>query len=273
MGIPAAKIRDLYESEGPAIFAQERDGILGWMDKHLANFKWAVNGPKYGSGALQEAITSILGDLKIGDAKTRLMIPAFHGKTKNVYIFKTAHHERLSTDYKDLASDAAMATAAAPTIFREFVTARDVGLVDGGMWANNPTGIAVAEGIGTLGWRPDEIRVLSVGCLEDVSEMPSASGAIRFAMKMSGYFMTGQSYGSLGIAHILTGHVGGSDHRAIYRINQAVPEGYYGLDDTSKIRALKDRALFQARIEKPNLERVFFQERAERFQPIHRTPA
>lgn len=273
MGIPASQIRDLYEEKGPEIFDQERNGLRGAVDRGLAKARWVLSGPKYHSDNLQTHLTSILGDRKIGHAKTRLMIPAFHGKSRQVYIFKTPHHERFQTDYNVLATDAAMATAAAPTFFREFVTDQDVGLVDGGLWANNPTGIAVAEGIGTLKWKPDEIRVLSVGCLEDVEEMPKASGAIRFARKMSGFFMAGQSYGSLGIAHILTGHVGGADHKAIYRVNQMVPAGNYSLDNTARIRDLKDRAMVEARNQKPDLLKAFFQEPAKKYEPIYEVAA
>lgn len=273
MGIPASTIRDLYEEKGPEIFGQSSSGLNGALQRGIAKARWLSWGPKHQSETLHEHVSSILGDRKIGHANTRLMIPAFHGKTRQVYIFKTPHHERFQTDYNVLASDAAMATAAAPTYFKEFVTSQDVGLVDGGLWANNPTGVAVAEGIGTLGWRPDEIRVLSVGCLEDVEEMPKATGAIRFAHKMAGFFMAGQSYGSLGIAHILTGHVGGSDHRAIFRVNQTVPAGNYGLDNTARIADLKDRAMVEARNQKPDLKRVFFENPADRFEPFYEVAA
>lgn len=116
----------------------------------------------------------------------------------SVYIFKTAHHERFKSDYKELARDVAMATAAAPTYFREFVTANGVGLVDGGIWANNPIGFAVAEAISTLGWKPDEIRVLSIGCLDEITHLKDTYGAASIATKLSGLFMAGQSSSSLG---------------------------------------------------------------------------
>ena len=89
-----------------------------------------------------------------------------------VHVFKTAHHPRFTTDCQELAVDVAMATAAAPTYLPAHVTARGLGLVDGGLWANNPAGLAVAEGIGTLGWAASDIRVLSVGCLDDALEIP-----------------------------------------------------------------------------------------------------
>jgi len=270
MGLTAKDILTLYETRGPAIFSQQRTGLAGWAERCARKVKWAVWGPKYDPEALRVALFDVLGDRKIGEAKTRLLIPAWHQQMGTVYIFKTAHHERLRTDYKELARDAAMATAAAPTYFREFITSRDVGLVDGGVWANNPTGIAVAEGIGTLGWQPSEIRVLSIGCLEDVVKMRDAYGAGRLAFKVAGLFMAGQSHGSNGLAHILTGDVGGANHKAIYRVSQPVPDGFFSLDDTSKIQKLKSRAHAQARIDKPNLLNVFFQETAEPFNPVYR---
>lgn len=270
MGLSAKDILALYEKRGPEIFSQQHHGLRGLIERGARKVKWATWGPKYSSDGLEAALKDVFQDRKLGEAKTRLMIPAWHQQMGSVYIFKTAHHERLSTDYKELARDAAMATASAPTYFREYITARDVGLVDGGVWANNPTGIAVAEAIGTLGWEAKELRVLSIGCLEDVVEMRDAYGAARLAPKLAGLFMAGQSHGSNGLAHILTGHVGGSDHKAIYRISQPVPEGFFSLDDTRKIQKLKSRALAQARIDKPNLMKVFFTEPAEPFQPIYR---
>ena len=49
---------------------------------------------------------------------TRLVLPAWHPVLERVYIYKTAHHPRLETDYKQPAIDAAMATAAAPTFLK-----------------------------------------------------------------------------------------------------------------------------------------------------------
>jgi patatin-like phospholipase/acyl hydrolase len=270
MGLTAKQLLDLYEERGPEIFSQADRSVCGKLKQLARTAKFYAWGPKYTSGALEAALKDVLGDRRLGEAKTRLLIPAWHGQMQSVYIFKTPHHARLKTDYKELARDAAMATAAAPTYFREYITARDVGLVDGGVWANNPTGIAVTEAIGTLGWSAAELQVLSIGCLEEVTKMRDAYGAAGLIPKLAGLFMAGQSHGALGIAHILTGDVGGSDHRAIHRINQPVPEGFYSLDDTGKIKSLKSRAVAQARIEKPKLDPIFFSTTAEPFQPLHK---
>lgn len=132
MGLPARRILELYESRGPGTFSQHRKWLPVWAERRIREMKRYVWGSKYDSNKLRSALAEILGDRKIGDARTRLMIPAWHPLTGEVHVFKTAHHERLRTDYKELARDAAMATASAPTYFRELVTARDVGLVDAG---------------------------------------------------------------------------------------------------------------------------------------------
>lgn len=269
LGLSAKEILSLYEENGPAIFGQTEGGTKGIITKIGRKAKWAVWGPKYDTGPLEAALNKVLGERKIGEASSRLLVPAWHTKLQKVYIYKTAHHERLSTDYKDLAVDAALATAAAPSYFREHITARDVGLVDGGVWANNPTGIAVAEAIGTLGWNASELRVLSVGCLEDVTEMRDAYGAARLAPKLAGLFMAGQSHGSTGLAHILTGDVGGADHKAVYRISPPAPDGFYKLDDTRRIKDLKSSGVAEARTAKPDLLKAFFAVPADEFEPVY----
>lgn len=268
LGLSAAEILKLYEDKGPAIFAQTRSGLPAWLSRRLRFGKWLVWGPKYSAAPLREALSEVLGDRRLGEARTRLMIPAWHPKTQGVYIFKTAHHPRFKTDYKELAVDAAMATAAAPTYFAQHITANDVGLVDGGLWANNPTGIAVVEAVATLGWPASELKVLSIGCLEDIKVVQQAYGAAKLAPQLASLFMAGQSHGSLGIAHILTGDP--HERKAIYRISQPVPDGFYTFDTTRRIRDLKDRAFAEARIQRPILQPEFFSQPAEEFVPAHR---
>ena len=268
LGLTASDILKLYEEKGPAIFAQMRSGIPGWLSRHFRNGRWLVWGPKYSAEPLRSALVGVLGERRLGEGQTRLMIPAWHPKTQGVYIFKTAHHLRLQTDYKELAVDAAMATAAAPTFFRQHITANDVGLVDGGLWANNPIGIAVVEAISTLGWRADQLKVLSIGCLEDIKVVREAYGAARLVPQLASLFMAGQSHGSLGIAHVLTGDP--HQRKAIYRISQPVPDGFYTLDNTRRIRDLKDRAFAEARIQQPILQPEFFTAPADEFVPEYR---
>ena len=179
----------------------------------------------------------VLDDKRLGESKTRLVIPAWNPACQAVYIYKTAHHERLTTDYKALALDAALATSAAPTYFKEYVRGDGVGLIDGGIWANNPIAIAVVEAVGLLGWNPSQLRVLSLGCLSETYSVPKAAGWGTLVSKVKTLFMDGQSHGAMGIAKLLTGH----EHyqEIIHRIDQVVPYNKYHMDDIRLIPTSK----------------------------------
>jgi uncharacterized protein len=111
LGPSAKDILKLYEEQGPAIFDQHHGRFTNFLRQRLRGVLHWVDS-KYSSITLQEALTGILGQRRLGESWTRLVIPAWHPMLERVYIYKTAHHPRLETDYKGLALDAAMATAA-----------------------------------------------------------------------------------------------------------------------------------------------------------------
>jgi uncharacterized protein len=222
---------------------------------------------KYSSRPLHDALAGILGERRLGESQTRLLIPAWHPVLERVYIFKTAHHPRLELDYKVPALDAAMATAAAPTFFRPHMTADAVELVDGGVWANNPIGIAVIEGVGMLKWPADRLKILSVGTTNDNEAPPRWKGKLPMVPALARLFMAGQSHCALGTAKIMTGP--GHDHTAIWRIDQTAPAGRYTMDNVARSGEMKDRGFAEAREQLPELRRHFFDRKAERFIPFH----
>ena len=146
---------------------------------------------------------------------------------ERVYIYKTAHHPRLETDYKQPAIDAAMATAAAPTFLKPHMTESAVELVDGGVWANNPIGVAAIEAIGMLGWPGDRLKILSIGTINEPGRLPRLRGKLPMAASVARLFMAGQAHSALGTAKIVTGDV--HERKAIWRIDQTAPEGRYTL--------------------------------------------
>ena len=269
LGIPATDLKWLYEKEGPGIFGQARSGFLGRLAKgrRLAHWLWR---PKYDTDRLGSAVRRTFGNRTLGEATTRLAIPAWHAETQRAYIFKTAHHARFDTDYKRLAVDAALATAAPAPYFPAHVTSDGVALVDGGFWANNPVAVAVVEAIGTLGWSAADLRVLSLGCLDEIGVVKKRYGICRILPALSTFFLRSQSHGSLGIARTLTGDP--HQRNAIFRVSQPAPEGRFSLDDTRRIRDLIDRAATEARQQKPLIKPKFFDEPSEEFHPFHGRP-
>jgi hypothetical protein len=89
--------------------------------------------------------------------------------------------------------------------------------VDGGVWANNPIGIAVVEAVTLLDWPGDSLYVLSLGCLNKAYSIPVSAGLLTLGNKAISLLMDGQSHGAMGIAKLLTGHE--HERQAIYRVD------------------------------------------------------
>jgi len=267
LGLPAQSLLDLYVTRGPHIFGQSGHSVLSRTYDVLRSLRHVV-APKHDADLLRAELEAVLGDKKIGDARTRLLVPALDADHRSVYIYKTAHHERLKTDYKRLAVDAAMATAAAPTYYKRHRTSDDIGLRDGGTWCNNPIALATVEAITLLGWPSRSLRILSLGCVNEVYMLRNSPGWGGLARDIARLFMDGQSRGALGMAKLLTGHE--YERQAIYRCCPDVPKGFFSLDDTRKITQLKGMGAASARRERPRIEPVFLTCKAEKFVPRYK---
>ncbi|MEV8180540.1 CBASS cGAMP-activated phospholipase [Specibacter sp. NPDC078692] len=257
LGVPAADILKFYEDKGPHIFkGSKRFGPL----RQLVT-------AKYDPAPLNAALSEVFGDRKLGESSTRLVIPSLNLSTGEVNVFKTAHHERFERDYKMLAVDAAMATAAAPTYFPTHRLTNGVPLVDGGMWANNPMGTAAVEAIGLLEWPKGSIELLSVGCTDAPANFKASQErrhglANYWAKRIVKVFMSGQSSASIGTAMLLLGH------DRVVRVSPSVDENQYRLDGVEGIPELRALGADQARTQLPLLRKRFFTDIKEPFVPV-----
>ena len=272
LGLSAKELHGLYVKRGPEIFgeSENRAKVLSWMLRCFRSARSFV-GAKHDEAALKRILGQTLQGKRIGDAKTRLLIPAWDADLRSCYIYKTAHHERLTTDYKRLASDAAMATAAAPTYFRRHKTSDSIGLLDGGVWGNNPTGTAAIEAITLLDWPRDSLRILSLGCMDEVYMLSENPGKLSLGLGKAGFlnlFMDGQSSNSMGAAKLITGHP--HEGNRIFRYSPSAPAGFFKLDDTTKIERLSGIGASMARSAFPELQQTFFSRPAEAFQPCYK---
>lgn len=256
LSLSASDILRLYENSGPDIFGGNR------IIKSIRRFRVA----KYSDRPLRNALETVFGERKLGESSKRLVIPSLNLDTGEVYVNKTAHHSKFERDYKKKVVDVALATAAAPTFFPTHQSAVGTPLIDGGVYANNPTGLAAVEAIGVLNWPKDSLRVLSLGCTLE----PFDAGKARFLPRGLGYwaprivdlFMTAQSSSSLGTAEVLLGH------DDILRIDPPVPSGRYGLDTYKGIDSLRGLGDSKARYALPEIRRMFIDEGlAEPFEP------
>lgn len=254
LGFRASEILDFYRNYGPQIFGGNRFVLT------LKQALWR----KYSHENLRHALEETFGDRLIGHSKTRLVVPSLNIDTGEVHLFKTAHHERFERDYKVRAVEAALATASAPTYFPLFRTSSEFPLVDGGLWANNPVGLAVVEAVGVLGWPRERLKVLSIGCTDepfDVGRLRKLNIGWLWATRTVDAFMRGQSSGSLGTAYSLAGH------ENVVRINQMVSRKRFALDSAKGITDLCALGKYRARNESAKIKPPFFGVPAEPFTP------
>jgi uncharacterized protein len=278
LGLSAADLLSFYEEKGPGIFAQERVAGEPLLFRVWRQLGHKVRGarqlvlPKYRPAALLAALEAVFGDRTLGESQTRLVIPAFDRQRCSVHIFKTPHHERLLTDWKQRAVDVALATAAAPTYLPSHRLANGISLLDGGIWANNPAGVAVVEAIGILGWDPRSLHVLSLGCTEAPSAPAEESGMAGLALRMADLFLLGQSRGAMGTAKLLMG-AEDADQR-LFRFQHVAHPGEFELDAVDQIPALKGIGAAMAREALPRVLTTFLAGPREPFVPaIQRSTA
>jgi patatin-like phospholipase/acyl hydrolase len=165
-GLPASDLCDLYIQRGCEIFPPFGPGLIGQIRRRLkALHRFARY--TYDQRALARVLQEKLGDRRFGSAGQRLCIPSFEGEYGEVYIFKTPHHPDFEKDWRESMVKVALATSAAPTYYRPL---RDAGytFVDGGVWANNPTMIALVEALTSFNVSREQIRILSIGCGDDL---------------------------------------------------------------------------------------------------------
>ena len=152
-GIPMSKLVELFEKESPRIFKRRRLGSF-----HIRS--------KYSRRSLEQVVRSYVSDLTLGEVTTPLMITSSDISAGGVHVFKSQYLKDLGQPYvrdADVAlSDAILASCAAPTYF-DPVPVGDFRLADGGLWANNPSIIALTEAVAKFGRSVEQLRILSIG--------------------------------------------------------------------------------------------------------------
>ncbi len=253
LGFSAQEILKFYLEEGEGIFPDEFfGGPKQWIKT------------KYSDEALNSALEDKFGDLRLGNSRTRLIIPAYNAQIGEVYLFKTAHHTRLENDYLELARDVARATSAAPTFIDPFIKKSGLKLIDGGVWANNPLMVGVTEALGDYMNIPrEQISALSIGTTTEPMQMkgvPSSGGIVQWALPLKEYFIRGQEESACNMCHHLLGD-------RYYRINPTVYPKEFSLDKFS--RELLALGEAEYRKHSSNISSLFLPHKAERFNPIY----
>lgn len=161
MGLRPADMVRFYREEGPKIFPG--GGVTG---KLLELKQWLAT--KFDRNVLRNSLSAAFRDAPvqpnlIANSSVRLAITAYDAETDTPRVFRTPHNDSGKLDKHCTCLDVALATSAAPTYF-DPTRIDHAQLVDGGLWANSPTTVALAEAA-LLDWDLAKVRILSVGTL------------------------------------------------------------------------------------------------------------
>lgn len=152
---------ELYSDKGQDIFQRSifrriREALFDWQ---------SIVQEKYDHRFLEEELQTRLGEAKVSDALTSVLITAYDIERRDTVFIKHRRDRGPRRDY--LFREAARATSAAPTFFepatvKDLVSGEMRTLVDGGVFAADPALCAYVEAR-KLGASPENVLLLSLG--------------------------------------------------------------------------------------------------------------
>ena len=155
-GIPLGEVVGLFERESPRIFEKSR----------LPSLISALLRSRYSRASLERVLEEYLPQTVLRDLSTPLMITSADISTGGVHVFKSRYLGDLGEPYERDGNvplrDAILASCAAPTYFDPKAVGPYL-LTDGGLWANNPSIIALAEALSKFKKGVEEVKVFSIG--------------------------------------------------------------------------------------------------------------
>lgn len=176
LGHSAEKIRDAFFADGLKIFPPRPQPPKSKLLAAFGLYRAVVGGPRYDGTVLRQTVEKIVGaKTPLGEARTRLLIPAINMTEGRVQMFKTPHAPVLQVDQHLKAADIAMATSAAPIYFPLARVGESL-FADGGLVANSPDACAVHEAIHFAGQEKADIRILSIGTTSAGFGLPTSLG-------------------------------------------------------------------------------------------------
>ncbi len=253
-GLPADDILRFYIDQGQKIFTRN----IFHPIKHFAQVAYSAY--KY-----EIILKKCFGETLLGESQTRLVVPSYSLDSGEVYLFKTAHHKRFRRDYKESMWKIARATSAAPTYFPVSKNIDSIRFIDGGVWANNPSMVAVVEAVTVLGKTMDDLYLFNLGTTQDLSNRPQRldkGGLWIWKNDIVEVVFEAQSSGIAAQMGLLLGD-------NYFRLCPKVPQDIFKLDIIDEKR-LQSLAGSESRKIAPKIKEMFFDENAASFEPMHK---
>lgn len=243
-GMGADKILTFYQEHGKDIFGSPR--LLS---------RWLFE-PKYGNEPLVSALKQIFGDRTLNDLDVPVCIASYELVEGHPRVFKDDHHSNLHWGGERPIWKVAAASSAAPVYFPAIQVDQFDSHIDGGIWANNPILIGIAEAVKFFDKPLGNISVLSIGTgsrtIRITHREAESSGIVKWAknVRLLNLVMEAQSKGAHHTANMLLQE--GNYMRIDADLNQPVP-----LDDYEAAQALIERGKQSGRINRKRIEKAY----------------
>jgi len=153
------KVVFLYQHEGKNIFKKRWYSRIGLFRS------------RYNPQSFEKVLKSIFGNTMLGDIKKPLLINATNIGDSSQFVFKTTFNGQVDGNNNkkvlvrdgDIAlTDAILASSSAPIFFPPHKI-KNFLLADGGLWANSPVLVALAEAKKIFNKKPEDVVILSIG--------------------------------------------------------------------------------------------------------------
>lgn len=184
----AAEVARLYAEDGQSIFPPSRFKAFRQM-----------MGPAYDAAPLREKLREMLGDTKMSESLTNVIVPAYDIERGDALSLRHIRNLKGASDPDYAMADVAAASSAAPTYFPPHrftsVDGREShACIDGGVIARNPTLFALTQAI-KLAPRDARIEMVSLGTGSYPPKIPYEKaekwGAVEWANPRAGSPMIG----------------------------------------------------------------------------------
>jgi uncharacterized protein len=186
------------------------------------------------------------------------------GSTIVQLLFETRHHNDYRQDWRTRMVEIGLATSAAPTIYRPLESG-GYRLIDGGIWANNPTMLAVVEALIAYDLPRERIKVLSIGCGDEPYHVTRRMtwGGLWHWRKIIGAAMRAQSLAATNQARLLLGPAN------VVRIDPTLVGPPIEFDDHRRaMDELLPAVSAAVAAHRGRLQEMFLAEKAEHFVPL-----
>ena len=124
--------------------------VCAFVPKLIDSVSYCYNyyrGYKYTNNELLRVVNEKFGNKKLGDLNNLVCIPSYELISAQNRVFKFPHDPSYQRDRETLLKDVILSTTCAPVYFPPFKHEKLGYLIDGGVWANDPSMVGICEAL------------------------------------------------------------------------------------------------------------------------------